>query len=147
MKKNKNLPIKGIDPEITIEIVKEHGLLEEEYDRILKILRRSPTFTELGIFSVMWSEHCSYKTNGYYIYSFSWCFAAIGAAGGARPALHPGRAWAADGEASRRDRACCASGRSWNAASSPSTLQTSSPRATTSSSPTTCTRRRPTPWG
>jgi phosphoribosylformylglycinamidine synthase subunit PurL len=63
MKKNKNLPIKGIDPKVTPEVVKEHGLLEEEYDRILKILGRTPTFTELGIFSVMWSEHCSYKNS------------------------------------------------------------------------------------
>ncbi len=63
MKKSKNLPIKGIDPEVTIALVKEHGLSEEEYDRILKILGRMPTFTELGIFSVMWSEHCSYKNS------------------------------------------------------------------------------------
>ncbi|MGD1046031.1 MAG: phosphoribosylformylglycinamidine synthase subunit PurL [Bacteroidota bacterium] len=63
MKKFKNLPVKGIDPEITLELVKEHGLSKEEYDRILKILGRVPTFTELGIFSVMWSEHCSYKNS------------------------------------------------------------------------------------
>jgi phosphoribosylformylglycinamidine synthase subunit PurL len=63
MKKIKNLPVKGHDPEITLALVKEHGLLEEEYDRILKILGRIPTFTELGIFSVMWSEHCSYKNS------------------------------------------------------------------------------------
>ena len=40
-----------------------HGLSTEEYDRIVKILGREPTFTELGIFSVMWSEHCSYKSS------------------------------------------------------------------------------------
>src|SRR5687767_13177802 len=43
--------------------VQRHGLNEEEYDRILKILGREPSLTELGIFSVMWSEHCSYKSS------------------------------------------------------------------------------------
>ena len=46
------------EPEVTLDLVLEHGLNEEEYERILKILGRTPTFTELGIFSVMWSEHC-----------------------------------------------------------------------------------------
>src|SRR4030065_742626 len=50
-------------PEVTLELVIEHGLNKEEYERILKILGRTPTFTELGIFSVMWSEHCSYKNS------------------------------------------------------------------------------------
>jgi phosphoribosylformylglycinamidine synthase len=48
---------------VDLELAKELGLLEEEYDRILKILGRIPTYTELGIFSVMWSEHCSYKNS------------------------------------------------------------------------------------
>ncbi|HKX36102.1 MAG TPA: phosphoribosylformylglycinamidine synthase subunit PurL, partial [Rhizorhapis sp.] len=47
---------------ITPEIVKEHGLSESEYARILELMGREPTFVELGIFSVMWSEHCSYKS-------------------------------------------------------------------------------------
>lgn len=47
---------------ITPEIVKEHGLNTEEYERVLAILGREPNITELGIFSVMWSEHCSYKS-------------------------------------------------------------------------------------
>lgn len=51
------------EPEVTLELAAEHGLNKEEYDRILKILGRTPTFTELGIFSVMWSEHCSYKNS------------------------------------------------------------------------------------
>ncbi len=51
------------EPEITPELVREHGLNEEEYHRVLDILGRTPTFTELGIFSVMWSEHCSYKNS------------------------------------------------------------------------------------
>lgn len=51
------------EPEVTLELALEHGLNEEEYNHILKILGRVPTFTELGIFSVMWSEHCSYKNS------------------------------------------------------------------------------------
>src|SRR5438045_6161911 len=47
---------------ITSEQVKEHGLSEDEYARILKLMGREPTYVELGIFSVMWSEHCSYKS-------------------------------------------------------------------------------------
>ena len=43
--------------------IEQHGLSKDEYDRILKILGRDPSFTELGIFSVMWSEHCSYKSS------------------------------------------------------------------------------------
>jgi phosphoribosylformylglycinamidine synthase II len=51
------------DPVVTPELVRQHGLTEEEFDRIKKILGREPNFTELGIFSVMWSEHCSYKNS------------------------------------------------------------------------------------
>src|SRR5690349_24832113 len=49
--------------QITPEVVAEHGLNDEEYSRILKALGREPNLTELGIFSVMWSEHCSYKSS------------------------------------------------------------------------------------
>ncbi|MBR4250312.1 MAG: phosphoribosylformylglycinamidine synthase subunit PurL [Verrucomicrobia bacterium] len=49
------------EPVITPELVAKHGITPEEYENILKILGRVPTYTELGIFSVMWSEHCSYK--------------------------------------------------------------------------------------
>ena len=49
------------DPPITPEIIADHGLTPSEYDRIKEIIGREPNFTELGIFSVMWSEHCSYK--------------------------------------------------------------------------------------
>jgi len=48
---------------ITPEIVAEHGLSPEEYERVLHALGREPNMTELGIFSVMWSEHCSYKSS------------------------------------------------------------------------------------
>ncbi|QJR03363.1 phosphoribosylformylglycinamidine synthase subunit PurL [Sphingobium yanoikuyae] len=50
-------------PQITPQIVAEHGLSPEEYDRVLKAIGREPNLTELGIFSVMWSEHCSYKSS------------------------------------------------------------------------------------
>jgi phosphoribosylformylglycinamidine synthase len=48
---------------ITDNVIKEHGLTEEEYEKILTILGREPNIVELGIFSVMWSEHCSYKSS------------------------------------------------------------------------------------
>jgi phosphoribosylformylglycinamidine synthase subunit PurL len=48
---------------ITPEVVRDHGLTSEEYDKIRQLLGREPTITELGIFSVMWSEHCSYKSS------------------------------------------------------------------------------------
>ena len=51
------------DPDITPEIVAAHGLTPDEYDRILEIIGRVPSFTELGIFSAMWNEHCSYKSS------------------------------------------------------------------------------------
>lgn len=51
------------EPAITPELIARHGITPEEYDRILAILGRAPNFTELGVFSVMWSEHCSYKNS------------------------------------------------------------------------------------
>src|SRR5881296_1459434 len=52
-----------LDPVVTPDVVAQHGLIPEEFERIKKILGREPNFTELGIFSVMWSEHCSYKNS------------------------------------------------------------------------------------
>ena len=49
--------------EITPELVEDHGLSPEEYERILEILGRTPTIAELGVFSAMWSEHCGYKNS------------------------------------------------------------------------------------
>jgi phosphoribosylformylglycinamidine synthase len=49
------------EPAITPELVQKHGLTPDEYTKIKEILGREPSYTELGIFSVMWSEHCSYK--------------------------------------------------------------------------------------
>jgi phosphoribosylformylglycinamidine synthase subunit PurL len=51
------------EPEVTLELAKEHGLTEEEFGMIKNYLGRTPTFTELGVYSVMWSEHCSYKNS------------------------------------------------------------------------------------
>lgn len=51
------------DPEITDELVADHGLSASEYELIRGIMGRTPTFTELGIFSAMWSEHCGYKNS------------------------------------------------------------------------------------
>lgn len=51
------------DPVITPTLIAKHGLTEDEYERIERILGRAPNFTELGVFSVMWSEHCSYKNS------------------------------------------------------------------------------------
>ena len=48
---------------ITPELVAEHGLKPDEYQRILELIGREPTLTELGIFSAMWNEHCSYKSS------------------------------------------------------------------------------------
>jgi phosphoribosylformylglycinamidine synthase subunit PurL len=51
------------EPAITPELIASHGLNDEEYGMILEIIGREPSFTELGIFSAMWNEHCSYKSS------------------------------------------------------------------------------------
>ena len=55
--------MKHTEVEVTLALAAEHGLNSEEYGKICTILGRTPSFTELGIFSVMWSEHCSYKNS------------------------------------------------------------------------------------
>jgi phosphoribosylformylglycinamidine synthase II len=60
LKRNSVIPN---EPTITPELVAEHGLKPEEYQRILQLIGREPTITELGIFSAMWNEHCSYKSS------------------------------------------------------------------------------------
>ncbi len=57
------MPIATTEPALTPELVAKHGLTPDEFERIQRILGRDPNFTELGIFSVMWSEHCSYKNS------------------------------------------------------------------------------------
>ncbi|MGB2958941.1 MAG: phosphoribosylformylglycinamidine synthase subunit PurL [Bacteroidota bacterium] len=51
------------EPEVTLELALQHGLTEQEYEWIVEYVGRVPTYTELGIYSVMWSEHCSYKNS------------------------------------------------------------------------------------
>ena len=51
------------EPAITPELIAAHGLSPDEYERVLEIIGREPSFTELGIFSAMWNEHCSYKSS------------------------------------------------------------------------------------
>jgi phosphoribosylformylglycinamidine synthase subunit PurL len=51
------------EPAITPELIRSHGLTDQEHNRIVELLGREPSYTELGIFSVMWSEHCSYKSS------------------------------------------------------------------------------------
>jgi phosphoribosylformylglycinamidine synthase II len=60
---NRALPVISNEPAITPALIAEHGLTPEEYDRLVKLIGREPTFTELGIFSAMWNEHCSYKSS------------------------------------------------------------------------------------
>jgi phosphoribosylformylglycinamidine synthase subunit PurL len=57
------MPPSSVGPPVTPELAAEHGLTREEYGKILDLLGRPPTFEELGIFAVMWSEHCSYKSS------------------------------------------------------------------------------------
>src|ERR687892_1046656 len=54
-------------PRVTPELVASHGITPEEYQKIVKALGRDPRYTELGVFSVMWSEHCSYKSSRNYL--------------------------------------------------------------------------------
>src|ERR1043165_2161619 len=54
-------------PQVTSELVAPPGLTAEEYRKICKALGREPNYTERGVFSVMWSEHCSYKSSRYYL--------------------------------------------------------------------------------
>jgi phosphoribosylformylglycinamidine synthase II len=58
------------EPQITPEVIRSHGITDDEYQRILQILGRAPNYTELGIFSVMWSEHCSYKSSRVHLRKF-----------------------------------------------------------------------------
>ena len=56
-------PVNRNEPQITPELIAQHGLKPDEYERIEKLIGRKPSFTELGIFSAMWNEHCSYKSS------------------------------------------------------------------------------------
>ena len=53
--------------EVNKKIAEEHGLTSEEYDKICSLLKKTPNLTELGIFSAMWNEHCSYKSSRFHL--------------------------------------------------------------------------------
>ena len=55
------------EPEVTLDVAREHGLSAKEYERLEEMLGRRPTWTELGITSALWSEHCSYKSSKVYL--------------------------------------------------------------------------------
>jgi phosphoribosylformylglycinamidine synthase len=58
------------EPQVDAELARAHGLADEEYERLVKLLGRAPTWTELGITSALWSEHCSYKSSKVYLREF-----------------------------------------------------------------------------
>ncbi len=58
------------DPEVTRALAHQHGLTDQEWEKALSILGRTPSYPELGIFSVMWSEHCSYKSSRVHLRRF-----------------------------------------------------------------------------
>lgn len=66
----KKFMTKSQHTKITPQVIKDHGLTVEEYERIVNSIKREPNITELGIFSVMWSEHCSYKSSKIYLKTF-----------------------------------------------------------------------------
>ncbi len=57
------MPGTGSEPKVTPDLAASHGLTHEEYDRAIRLLGREPTYPELGLFSALWSEHCSYKSS------------------------------------------------------------------------------------
>ena len=57
------MPVTGSEPKVTPDLAASHGLTREEYDRVVGLLGRDPTYPELGLFSALWSEHCSYKSS------------------------------------------------------------------------------------
>src|SRR5262249_57453782 len=59
----RSAPVSDRQSAITPELIAEHGLKPDEFARILELIGREPTITELGIFSAMWNEHCSYKSS------------------------------------------------------------------------------------
>ena len=57
------MPVSGSEPKVTPDLAVSHGLTREEYDRVVRLIGRDPTYPELGLFSALWSEHCSYKSS------------------------------------------------------------------------------------
>jgi phosphoribosylformylglycinamidine synthase len=62
--------VTGAEPKVTLDLARAHGLTVEEYDWIIRRLGREPTYTELGLFSALWSEHCSYKHSRVFLKGF-----------------------------------------------------------------------------
>src|SRR2546428_5097105 len=58
------------EPAVDLNLALAHGLSSEEYEKVRAILGRTPSYTELGIFSLMWSEHCSYKSSRIHLKRF-----------------------------------------------------------------------------
>jgi phosphoribosylformylglycinamidine synthase len=58
------------EPEVSVEVARSHGMTEDEFERLKRILGRNPNLTELGITSALWSEHCSYKSSKVYLREF-----------------------------------------------------------------------------
>jgi phosphoribosylformylglycinamidine synthase len=57
------MPVTGSEPKVTPDLAVSHGLTRDEYDRVVRLIGRDPTYSELGLFSALWSEHCSYKSS------------------------------------------------------------------------------------
>ena len=57
------MPVTGSEPKVTPDLAVSHGLTREEYDRVVRLIGRDPTYSELGLFAALWSEHCSYKSS------------------------------------------------------------------------------------
>jgi phosphoribosylformylglycinamidine synthase II len=57
------MPVTGSEPKVTPDLAVLHGLTRDEYDRVVRVLGRDATYTELGLFAALWSEHCSYKSS------------------------------------------------------------------------------------
>ena len=60
----------SLEPPVDAELARDHGLSDDEFGRICELLGRTPTYTELGITSALWSEHCSYKSSRVYLKEF-----------------------------------------------------------------------------
>ena len=70
MKKTPNARSRGTQPSVTVKLVFDHGINSKEYQRITKLVKRKLTYTELGVFSAMWNEHCSYKSSKKWLRTF-----------------------------------------------------------------------------
>src|SRR5262245_5703334 len=57
------MPVNGSEPKVTPDLAVSHGLTRDEYDLVVRLIGRDPTYPELGLFSALWSEHCSYKSS------------------------------------------------------------------------------------